>query len=180
MTEPKTDEAADAVLARIGLPANLGTPQSFDLGEVLMREGEQGTCMFVILSGMVEVTTDGQLLAIIEAGELLGEMALVDDGPRSATAVAVAPTQTCRVERAQFDALMGGQAPLGRFLMRMLSGRLRRTNQVAAAGLAALPGQDEPPALPPGAAESHGPTAGARPAGEKPGAPRGSEVKWRG
>lgn len=166
----------DEILARVGLPPGFGVPQSFALGDILMHEGETGTCLFVIVSGLVEVTVDGQFLSIAGPGETLGEMSLIDDGPRSASAIAIAPTHTLRVDRAAFDKLLGKEATLGRFLMRLMSQRLRQTARMAAASLAALSNPDGPintVRLPRPANDL--PSRGAH-AGE---APRDSEVIWR-
>ncbi len=71
----------------------------YNSGEVIVREGEMGAGMFVILSGRVRVshqTEDGgeQLLADLQPGDFFGEQALLDQTPRTATAVA---TDNCEL-----------------------------------------------------------------------------------
>lgn len=80
-------------------------------GEVLMREGDAGEDMYIVLSGRLRVTAtqaDGSQRPIAElgAGETVGEMALVTGDPRVATVHAVRDTQLARLTRASFDRLL--------------------------------------------------------------------------
>lgn len=80
-------------------------------GEVLMRQGERGDDMYIVLSGRLCVTVtqpDGsrQPIAELGAGETVGEMALVTGEPRVATVHAVRDTQLARLTRTSFDRLL--------------------------------------------------------------------------
>ncbi|MET9131460.1 Crp/Fnr family transcriptional regulator [Streptomyces antibioticus] len=77
----------------------LGRPVTFAAGERLISEGSSETSPFLILTGCVKVTSDAQdggtvLLALRTPGEIVGELAALDDRPRSATVTAVRPTLT--------------------------------------------------------------------------------------
>lgn len=102
---------------------------SLEPGEVLFEEGEPGDAFYIVFSGAVEITKarpDGttEKLAVRRAGEGFGEMALLNDAPRSATARATEPAQLMMVSREDFEKLLGGDSlPLR--MMRVLSKALR-------------------------------------------------------
>ncbi len=106
-------------------------------GQPIFHEGDPGLAMYFILEGSVQIcrrTQQGtrQLIERIRSGQVFGEMAIVDGGPRSATALAVGETKLAVLGRKDFEALMETQprvaALLLRRISRMLSLRLRRTN----------------------------------------------------
>ncbi|MDX6519720.1 MAG: family transcriptional regulator, cyclic receptor protein [Gaiellales bacterium] len=67
--------------------AERGHEQDAPQGQVLLREGASGGSLFVILSGSVAITRGGRRIAELGEGELLGEMAVLGDGARTASAV---------------------------------------------------------------------------------------------
>jgi tRNA A-37 threonylcarbamoyl transferase component Bud32 len=75
--------------------------------EVVLREGEAGTSMFILAEGQLKVTKGGRLLNIIAAGECFGEMACILEGemPRHATLTAATEVLVVELERSAFDAL---------------------------------------------------------------------------
>jgi NTE family protein/lysophospholipid hydrolase len=80
-------------------------------GEVVMREGEVGNDMFVVVSGRLRVTTTGPtgaevILAELGVGETVGEMAVISGEPRSATVYAIRDTQLARLTTARFEHLL--------------------------------------------------------------------------
>lgn len=70
--------------------------------EIIVREGEQGEQLYIVLSGQVEVMRSGAAVARLEPGEHFGEMALIRNQPRSASARALGPTQLMVVHRKDF------------------------------------------------------------------------------
>lgn len=108
-------------------------------GESLVREGEQGFGMYVILSGRIEIRQAGadggaHLLATLGPGEFFGEQALLDETPRTATALASQPTSVVGFFRSDLLELIEGEPRLGlKIVMRlsqMISVRLRHTNHL--------------------------------------------------
>jgi CRP-like cAMP-binding protein/Zn-dependent protease len=83
-----------------------GAFASFPPGEVLIHEGDVGDAFYVLASGRVRVTKDGDLLNEMGAGEHFGEIALLEDVPRTATVTASTPVRAFRLDRAGFDAVI--------------------------------------------------------------------------
>src|SRR5688500_9668207 len=65
-----------------------GKPKTLKAGDVLFEQGQPGTQMFVVQSGSLELRVNGNVVGSVGPGGVIGEMAIVDRGPRSATAVA--------------------------------------------------------------------------------------------
>jgi CRP/FNR family transcriptional regulator, cyclic AMP receptor protein len=89
--------------------------------------------LYVVAGGRVKIclsSAEGKelILATLGPGQFFGEMALLDDEPRSATVVAQLPTTTYRLRRDEFDNLLGSHPTIARKLLRELSLRLRRSN----------------------------------------------------
>ena len=103
-------------------------------GELLFRKGDPGRSMYLILEGPIQIyveSSDGQaaVLGVLESGQFLGEMALLDGGARSAHALTLTPCEVFVLERASFLTLITMYPEL---LTRLLSGlteRLRRTDE---------------------------------------------------
>src|SRR5690242_1169720 len=72
--------------------ANSTTRRSYKAGEDIVRQGDPATALYVILRGRVSINKDGRELRELGSGDYFGEMALLDEYPRSATATAVEPT----------------------------------------------------------------------------------------
>ncbi len=117
------------------------TPVAFDAGEVIFYEGDAGDAMYLIRSGGVAVirgTFDAPLiLGYRDAGEFVGEMALIDDLPRSATVVAVQSVELLKITREDFLQLLDESSLLDRNLLRKLSARLRAADDERTASAAA-------------------------------------------
>lgn len=101
-------------------------PQTFKAGHTILHEGETGHLMYVVLDGHVEITTGNQLLDVIATGGTFGEMALVDNGPRSATARARTDCRVAAIDRARFEQLVRSSPDFALAVMKALAHRLRR------------------------------------------------------
>jgi CRP/FNR family transcriptional regulator len=75
-------------------------------GHVLMREGENGSQMFILLEGEARVERAGREVAVLGHGAILGEMAIVAEGPRVATATLTKPSHLFVLAHREFHALM--------------------------------------------------------------------------
>jgi phosphoserine phosphatase RsbU/P len=110
-------------------------------GEVLFREGDEGKVCYVILSGALEALKqmgDSELpLEVRQAGQIMGEMALIDRSPRAATVRAVADSVLAELDEQGFFALMHADPEVALELLRGGAARLRRTNREMISGLEA-------------------------------------------
>jgi CRP/FNR family cyclic AMP-dependent transcriptional regulator len=98
-------------------------------GEVLMTEGTPGHDFFLIVDGKAKVTLRGKQLATLGPGEFLGEMALLDQGPRSATAVAQTPMELLVLTSRDFSSILEEVPVVTKKIMRGMAGRLRTIDQ---------------------------------------------------
>ena len=101
-------------------------------GHVLMWEGDRGAEAFVILDGTAEVAVAGEVVAVVGRGQTVGEMALIDNRPRSATVVARTPLRVLVVGRRHLGALVG-QPGVARGLLEVVTARLRDADERAGA-----------------------------------------------
>jgi CRP/FNR family cyclic AMP-dependent transcriptional regulator len=86
--------------------AQLADEVDLPAGHVLMREGETGSQMFVIASGEARVERAGREIARLGPGSVLGEMALVAEGPRTASATLTKPSHLFVLAHREFHSLM--------------------------------------------------------------------------
>jgi cAMP-dependent protein kinase regulator len=100
-------------------------PVSLVPGEAVIRQGEPGQRFYVVRSGAVEVERDGQVLARLGPGEAFGEIALLLDVPRTATVIAVEPTELLALEASDFRDVLGGYLGRAGDLERLSYLRLR-------------------------------------------------------
>ncbi len=101
----------------------------FQPGERIFREGDAADCAYVVSAGRVEIRThsggEDRCVAVIGPGELLGEMAMLDNAPRSASAVASAPTELTIITRDQLVTRLASADPVLHLLLKVLLNRLR-------------------------------------------------------
>ena len=106
--------------------------RSFARGDTLFRQGDGGEEVFVIRSGRVKVCVRwGRrevILAVMDAGSLLGELSAVDGQPRSATAIALEDVQVDVTSQTDFDALLEQHPRVATELLRLVARRLRDTS----------------------------------------------------
>lgn len=106
-------------------------------GALILSQGNEGDALFLIRSGQVKVTViaeDGRevILSVLGQGSFFGEMALIDDEPRSAHVFAMADTTLLVLRREDFRARLAGSPGLSVSLLRELSRRLRRADDTIA------------------------------------------------
>jgi CRP-like cAMP-binding protein len=101
----------------------------FAAGEVIFREGEIGEAMYAIQEGEVELRIGDTVLEVLGAGQIVGEMALVDHSPRSATAIARTACKVVVVPERRFLFLVQQTPFFALQVMRVMAERLRRASR---------------------------------------------------
>ena len=134
---PKCDLLENFSPAEVRLLAHFMDVYQAPLGTEIIREGEGGDFMLMLIEGSVEVHkrdrwNTSQLIAVVEAGKTLGEMSMIDGEPRFATCIAAQPTVLAVLDRENLARIIVEQPMLGaKILMElvlMLSQRLRSTS----------------------------------------------------
>ncbi len=108
-------EKVDACLAEVNLAA----------GEVLFHEGEEGDAVYLVVDGRLRLEADGMMLITRVRGDCVGEIALIDDEPRSAAAIADTAVRLLRWERRDFRRTLSKDPTVARGIFKMLTGKLR-------------------------------------------------------
>lgn len=98
----------------------------FDAGERIFLENDPGDCLYVVHSGRVDVITFGTVLESVGPNGIFGEMALIDDGPRSAAALTSEPCELAVVDKSTFLTLVREEPEFAMRVMQVLTQRLRR------------------------------------------------------
>ena len=98
-------------------------------GDIIFREGDEAHELFVVKSGEVRIQLGNRTLAELSANDVFGEMALIDNEPRSATALAVTDVELVAVSEKQFLFLVSQTPYFALKVMRVLAQRLRVTNK---------------------------------------------------
>ena len=115
--------------------AGLCTPRTFAAGELLCRQGEAGDALFGLISGQLRISAsseDGQEmhLNVIGPGEVIGEIALLDGGERTATVTAVRESNVFVLPRDAFLRLVRTEGRLAEHLLNLLCARVRWTSDI--------------------------------------------------
>jgi CRP/FNR family cyclic AMP-dependent transcriptional regulator len=171
-------EQAAKFLGRIPLFADLDAsevmdvlrmtqPVTFEPGAVICKQGDPGDCMYVIEAGRCSVSIRGEggspiPVATLNAGEIMGEITLVDSQPRSADVSALGHVSAYRIDRSEFELLRAALHPAAFKVLRRIAltvcGRMRAVNGAVsrlvggdAAGPASSPSGGGAPAIRTGA-----------------------------
>jgi len=99
-------------------------PVSAAAGETIISEGEPGDCFYAIADGEVRVTKHGSQVATLRRGDGFGEIALIEDVPRTATVVAVTAASLYSLEKESFIIALTGHAPAARAADDLVAERL--------------------------------------------------------
>jgi|SRR5882672_3222165 len=100
-------------------------PAHTPLNKVIMKEGEGGVFMYVVITGRVAISIKGKAVGRVGAGGIFGEMALVDQSPRVATATAEADCELMAINRNDFISLVKTNPAFAVALLKGLTDRLR-------------------------------------------------------
>ena len=101
---------------------------SYDANNPIFAEGDYGDSLFIVVDGNVRIHKGNQELAMLGKGTCLGEMALLDDEPRSADATVTEDSTLFKIEQEGFYEVMGSQSDIMEGIIKLLTGRLRVAN----------------------------------------------------
>jgi len=112
----------------------------YPAGGIIFARGSPGRSMMAVLSGSVRISTTSPqgrevVLAILQAGEIFGEMALLDGGDRAADAIAMSDCELLVVDQRDFIPFLKNRSDVCIALLRLLSRRLRRTDELVEAAM---------------------------------------------
>lgn len=117
-------------------------------GEVLFHDGDPGDCLYLVVTGRVEVVVSGEVVRLQARGDVIGELALLGNRPRSATVRALRDTQLAVVDRALFQRMVARHPELLAGVIDVLTDRLPRADRPVQQrrGIVAIAGAEGVPA----------------------------------
>jgi CRP/FNR family cyclic AMP-dependent transcriptional regulator len=115
-------ETSPAAMEQI---ADVFVPVLVETGETFIRKGEAGDCMYILARGRIRIHDGEVTFNHLGAGEVVGEMALLDEVPRMASVTAAESSRLLRLDREAFYRLLETQPEVARGVIRVLSRRLR-------------------------------------------------------
>lgn len=98
---------------------------NFKQGDVIFRQGDPGDFMYVIKEGEISLNIGSQVEYIAVSGECIGEMSIIDESPRSATAIAENDCELIKINQQQFFDLVQQDPSFSILIMQILVERLR-------------------------------------------------------
>jgi len=109
-------------LARIG---RITREVTFGMGEALIYEGDIGEAAFLIVEGAVKVQSGDKEIATLSKNQFVGEMAILDSEPRSATVLATEPVRALKIDREDFYDILKERNEIAQGIIKILTWRLR-------------------------------------------------------
>lgn len=116
-------------MVKLDLFKNEDRYDEFKQGQTIFKEGDSGSTMYVVLAGSVKLSVKGQEVENLGPGGVLGEMALIDTVPRSATATAATDCKLVPIDMKRFTFLVQQTPHFSVQIMRVIADRLRRMDQ---------------------------------------------------
>jgi CRP/FNR family cyclic AMP-dependent transcriptional regulator len=113
---------------------NADNTVTLEESHVILREEDRGNLMYVVLEGEVEILVGGKVIETVGAGGIFGEMALIDEGPGSATARAKTTCRLAPVTSKRFMFLVEQTPFFSIHVIKLLSERMRRMSLAFAQG----------------------------------------------
>ena len=128
-SSPIFEETPDRALASL---AALADHLEITAGETVIHKGDLESCLYVIARGKMRVHDEERSIAVLETGEIIGEMALLDPAPRSASVTAMEDSILFRLEKEAFDIALADNPEIAHGVLRVLCRRLRTQIQRSA------------------------------------------------
>ena len=106
--------------------AETGKRRTYAAGDEIVREGSSGTALYIVLSGEGRVERGGERLGSVRSGDFFGELALIEEHPRSASVIADSETECLLFPAWEFTALLDEHPEIAVPIMRALITRLHK------------------------------------------------------
>ena len=103
--------------------------QDFQSGETIVKKGDEGTGLYLVLEGEVEVKSNGKTLARLGPGNFFGEMSIIDTQPRSADVISVEPSRALALSAWAFKSLLSERPRIAVKMLQEFARRLRNTDR---------------------------------------------------
>jgi len=116
-------------MVKLELFRNEDRYDEFKQGYAIFKEGDLGAAMYVVMDGNVRLSINGKEVESVGPGGVLGEMALIDTAPRSATATAITDCKLVPVDLKRFTFLVQQTPHFSLQIMRVIVDRLRRMDR---------------------------------------------------
>ncbi|MBC7626724.1 MAG: cyclic nucleotide-binding domain-containing protein [Ferruginibacter sp.] len=124
-------DTPEIILAEL---APLMQQKEVEQGTLIFEEGEQGDCMYIILSGEIEIHKGKTMLAVLKEKEVFGELSLLDAETRSASATAKTDCLLFKIDQEPFYELIESRPEVAMGFIKILCKRLRQLNDKTALG----------------------------------------------
>jgi len=120
-------ETPDHVLASV---ARIVAEIELRAGQSLFQEGDPGDCLYIVVEGELRIHSQGRTLTRLGPGKVVGELALLDPEPRSASVNALTDALLFRIDKDPFDEVMADRPEIARGIIRTLTRRIRQQGLV--------------------------------------------------
>ncbi len=110
---------------------NQTVPETYSAGTIIFQEGQEGDSMYIVKSGEVELRVHGKVVEVVSEDGFFGEMAVIESGQRSATAIAKTDTVLIPLNKKRFEFMVHEIPFFAVHVMQGLSRRLRGINASA-------------------------------------------------
>ena len=97
-------------------------------GETFLQKGTLDSSLYLLIEGQVRIHDDNRTVAELQPGDVIGELALLDPAPRSASVTAVGEVSLFRLDQAPFYELLDDRVEIARKMLQVLARRLRRSS----------------------------------------------------
>ncbi len=104
--------------------------KTFTAGNLVFKEGERGDFMYVVIEGEVDILIHDKVIETVKPGGIVGEMALIDTKPRSASVIAKIDSKLVPIDEKRFNFLVQQTPYFSIQVMRVMAERLRRMDSV--------------------------------------------------
>jgi CRP-like cAMP-binding protein len=123
---PLTAGLEDRVRRRL---AGIGRVRAYPGGTTIVEEGASATALYIVVSGRARIVRNGETIGEVVRGDFFGELALIEEQPRSATVIADEDTECLLFPAWEFTALLAEHPELAVPIMRALIARLHKHEQ---------------------------------------------------